>query len=716
VDGIVDGIVDGVVDGIVASAGGNPLVLQALTASGASDVDGDPIAAAIASLSEPTLSILRHAAVVSGAIDIDIVGELLPVRPSAIVDALTEAELAGVVTREPRWRFVHDLFHEALYGALDPSTRRAVHLETAAVLRRTGRPTADVAEHFRRGALPGNTDAVEALHTAASEVAAVAPSAALPLFEAAIELCGPVGASDELLADHVRALAWTGDLDGADTIGELLLGRSLAPEVAYRVRHELAFTTFIRGDVHSALGHLREAALHAPSAALAARAVSERSLACVTIADEASATLFAEEGLRLGRETGDAPTVGLAAAVLSLIALYHFDFETACAHAAAVERLASGPMGRDVSIYQPLVFAALVAFEADDEQGLADLLRRARASASETGTVWAVPLYDAIAAYHSLRRGRLDDARASAQGGSSLAVAADAFAGGAWCDGLQAQIEILTGNTELAEQLVSRAEAAYASPQTKFGPEQAALARAWLLERAGDIDGATAHLRGAWELFTALDFASCCLALAGDLARLAHVTGDRALSAALAEQADDLAARSGLAAHDAVRQRVHAWRLADADAMGRAAEAFAAAGHDLGAALTGSDHALLARAIGDVAAERRARARAAERLQAMGADAEAERILGPTTRARPRRAAFGWDALTSTEQRVVALVAAGLSNPEIASELYVSRRTVESHVAAALRKLGVRSRTALAAHALQREIAARSRMATDEDR
>ncbi len=52
--------------------------------------------------------------------------------------------------------------------------------------------------------------------------------------------------------------------------------------------------------------------------------------------------------------------------------------------------------------------------------------------------------------------------------------------------------------------------------------------------------------------------------------------------------------------------------------------------------------------------------------------------------------------LTSAEQRVVDLVLAAHSNKQIAAELHLSIRTVESHLASAYRKLGVRSRTELA--------------------
>ena len=64
---------------------------------------------------------------------------------------------------------------------------------------------------------------------------------------------------------------------------------------------------------------------------------------------------------------------------------------------------------------------------------------------------------------------------------------------------------------------------------------------------------------------------------------------------------------------------------------------------------------------------------------------------------RPRRpAARGRDALTPSETRVAQLAAEGRSNPEIAQLLFVTRRTVETHLTSAYSKLGVRGRESLA--------------------
>ena len=67
------------------------------------------------------------------------------------------------------------------------------------------------------------------------------------------------------------------------------------------------------------------------------------------------------------------------------------------------------------------------------------------------------------------------------------------------------------------------------------------------------------------------------------------------------------------------------------------------------------------------------------------------------TGARPRRtAAAGRDELTPSERRVTQMAAEGLTNREIAQALFVTEKTVETHLGRAFVKLGVRSRKQLA--------------------
>jgi DNA-binding CsgD family transcriptional regulator len=69
-----------------------------------------------------------------------------------------------------------------------------------------------------------------------------------------------------------------------------------------------------------------------------------------------------------------------------------------------------------------------------------------------------------------------------------------------------------------------------------------------------------------------------------------------------------------------------------------------------------------------------------------------------------KRPTVGWEALTQSELRIALLVADGLSNPEIAQRLFVSRRTVEGHLARIFAKLGLSSRTQLTAEVIKRRL------------
>jgi DNA-binding NarL/FixJ family response regulator len=82
--------------------------------------------------------------------------------------------------------------------------------------------------------------------------------------------------------------------------------------------------------------------------------------------------------------------------------------------------------------------------------------------------------------------------------------------------------------------------------------------------------------------------------------------------------------------------------------------------------------------------------------------AAVSRQLARAFRAPGRAAA---DALTTREHEVLVLLAAGLSNREIAARLVISERTARTHVSSVLDKLGLRSRTQAALYAIQHGLA-----------
>jgi DNA-binding NarL/FixJ family response regulator len=102
---------------------------------------------------------------------------------------------------------------------------------------------------------------------------------------------------------------------------------------------------------------------------------------------------------------------------------------------------------------------------------------------------------------------------------------------------------------------------------------------------------------------------------------------------------------------------------------------------------------------------------AAELLKAVRVVAAGDALLSPAVtrrliaefaaRSTDRRPVPGIADLTDREREVVTLVAAGLSNEEIAGQLYVSLSTVKTHVARAMMKLAARDRAQLVVLAYQ---------------
>ena len=87
--------------------------------------------------------------------------------------------------------------------------------------------------------------------------------------------------------------------------------------------------------------------------------------------------------------------------------------------------------------------------------------------------------------------------------------------------------------------------------------------------------------------------------------------------------------------------------------------------------------------------------RAVSLLEAAGALGWAAVARDELTRARGRRGHAA--RLTATERTICELACSGMRNHEIAAQLFLSDKTVEANLSRSYRKLGVRSRTELAA-------------------
>jgi DNA-binding CsgD family transcriptional regulator len=143
---------------------------------------------------------------------------------------------------------------------------------------------------------------------------------------------------------------------------------------------------------------------------------------------------------------------------------------------------------------------------------------------------------------------------------------------------------------------------------------------------------------------------------------------------------------------------------ADPAAIEAAAAELAAAGRLTTEAFAREELACAAAATGDRDRAAAALDAAVAEYQRMGAVPDRDRALGRLralglrrgSREAHRDADFGWASLTATEHRIAALVRDGLTNREIGTRLFVSPRTVQTHVSHILQKTGLRSRVEIA--------------------
>jgi DNA-binding CsgD family transcriptional regulator len=187
------------------------------------------------------------------------------------------------------------------------------------------------------------------------------------------------------------------------------------------------------------------------------------------------------------------------------------------------------------------------------------------------------------------------------------------------------------------------------------------------------------------------------------IVRLALGQGERETAADATRRAEEFLAAGSTPRR--VAAAAHCRGLLDADPglLLAAADGYTAAGRPLPRAQALEAAVALLAERGDLAAARPPCIASLDEYAALGAMWDLTRArarfrpygLRQPTR-RPKRPTVGWDALTPSEAKVAELVAKGLSNPEIANELVVARRTVEHHVGNVLAKLQVRSRTDIA--------------------
>ena len=718
----------------LSAAGGNPLFVGELVAAlqdegaidagvaGTAEIEGlarlprsvgPTILHRLGFLSSETLELLGLAAVLGSSFRSRDLAALVGRPTGELAGALREAIRAGILNGDEDWlAFRHDLIREALYQDVPPGVRAGLHMDIAGLLIDASAPASAVAEHLIRGASPGDGDAVALLGRAAREAAPQAPAVAVEVLERAVELSGPEDRVREgLLADLAMNLMWAGRMDDAESVAREALETGLGPDAEGQLRVTLAHALVAQGLTIDSLTELERAAASPalPDDArlrLRAWAAQVRAVA----GDLAGARKLADAALIDATTAGDEFSACLALSTLAMILGFSGQAPQALPFAEEATRRADASPGREAHRFHHYVFLAATFLDLDRLAEGIEALHRGRRISEEIGAVWNLPFFhNALTALHFCA-GEWDEAIADYEAAVEVADAVGAGQGLASIHGVRCLIALHRNDLELASERMAAGERLLAERGPQAFSNWMLFARAALSDAIGEEAAALRVSAETWDASVAAGALGHLYIFGPDVVRRALAAGDRRAAAEACATLDLLVDRLGAPAAAAAALRSRSMleddthlALAAVDAAKtspRPRELGLACEH--AAALLGADRRVqAARLLFDEAIDLYERlgaardiARAAARMRALGLRRGARGVRG-----RPDE---GWESLTPAELRVAELVAEGLTNPEVAERLFISRYTVRTHVSHILSKLGARSRVEIAAQAARR--------------
>jgi DNA-binding NarL/FixJ family response regulator/tetratricopeptide (TPR) repeat protein len=718
-------------------AAGNPLYVTELVAalarsasliitdSGAAELTSDSapgsLSAAIADrlgfVSGPVREVLQAAALLGVDFTVADLATVLGRGVAKLIRAVDEAHAVGVLDDSGNsLGFRHPLIRAALYEEMPVPVRAAWHRDAGRALAQAGAPADRVARQLLRAVdgPGGMTEPMDPwmlswLARTADLLVGQAPQVAAELLRQAVDssLAGSAQ-HDRLAARLADALYRVGDVAEAEQVANRALAHAAESDLVVDLHWTLAQCSIKAGRSAESLATLDQA-LAAPGISarhrarllvLAARTHSH--LGEVEKADRVAAT-----ALTAAEEAGDNWAMAWALHVLTIVTVVQGRMTDALPlFDRALTVTEADPALTDLRLLLQINKAVTLGDLDRYEEALATA-RQARRLADQAGTV--IRLAQAHSALGQLlfNTGCWDDALAEVQ-----AVHEDLKeAGAACCDlGIAAVICFHRGETAAArDHLATAAPHARRIENRVIGP--LALARSLDCEQRDALPEALAELTAGFdddaeELEELED-------LLADAVRLAIEIGDLETAKALADHAEGLAAEFEIPHRQAAALYCSGLLDQDAPRLLSAAKRYGQAGRALLSA-----KALEAAAGNFVDADDRDQARAAftqatEIYTSLGAAADAARLqaafrahgIRRSPHTKHQKARSGWDSLTPTETKIAAFVEEGLSNPEIAARLFLSRRTVATHVSHILKKLDVNSRIDIAREAALRKLA-----------
>ena len=198
--------------------------------------------------------------------------------------------------------------------------------------------------------------------------------------------------------------------------------------------------------------------------------------------------------------------------------------------------------------------------------------------------------------------------------------------------------------------------------------------------------------------------------MAPDAVRLALAAGADAAARSVTVDAERMAERTGSRLYEGVALRCRGLAESDAGVLLDAVDALRHTARPVESGFACEDAAVALGRDGRVGEGVSLMKEALEAYEAVAATRDIARAeaalrdlgLRPGRRGPRPRQRTGWGSLTRSERDVVDLVVQGLTNAEIGARLFVSARTVETHLSHVYRKLAISSRVELAAQATRR--------------
>ncbi|MEU7632001.1 AAA family ATPase [Nocardia sp. NPDC049220] len=706
----------------VAGAGGNPLYLTELvaaflrekvitvvadtalaTASAAGERPSASVADAISRrlnfLSRRTRDVLPMAAALGPTVDVAELAVVLDAPILEIWNAVAEAMVGGLITVvHSELVFRHDVIRDALVEQLPASLRSGLLRRAGQVLQATNAPIERVAYYLSAGDNDLDQPSLDWLLTVSDKLVVRAPELAVRLLNRATRAPGlPSGSRSMFIRMQTQALLWTGS----------------APEAEAVVR--AALSTRPRHNDKVELQWLLAQACQAQARMADAVEVAETALATMDLGvDEAgrfqgmcavdnfflgrfeAAERAGHQAMALGASSGNPLTTSYGLTAIGAVRYTRGHLDEALELSARVPVLLADATGPDQFDPYALYAHCLIELDrlSDAEEVLAKAIGRNR---RVHGAYLSSNLASKARLY--LLSGRWDDAVAEC---TAIMDGPDAFGYAQVGQILAALIGVHRGTfVRDSDRIPAPDDSLGSTGYAHFHPWVTALTQ----EARGHPDRALALLVDSYQRLADGLAAATLHYIFPDIARLAAEVGDARAARLVVTGAEELLARQPTAARNGTALLCRGLADHDPDVLLYAAAAFRLSGRPLYEAQAYENAAVLLAAAGREADARRGLATAMMLYSQLGASWDTARAIARVrpygirlgVRGRRNRPKSGWASLTDTERKIAMLVTKGSSNSDIAAQMFLSRRTIQSHVSSILAKLDLASRREIAA-------------------